>query len=475
MIIQKYPDSATQTTPQTILQLANPCVTTASDIKVGQGPQIAFEIPDDQAGNKSLGAAIAAQKQIDDDNDSTTRLTFFTTQNDETLDEAMTILGNGTVAIGTSTPSTTPKLEINGDGELLRLDGSGGGNRSIRFRGLSTSNPMLVTTDGSLHLHCEDNGSYMAFSTANTERIRIDGSGNVGVGTASPASPLHIEKDSSETNLIVRSNVGGSGSMVGGRLRLQLGAQSNSGSGNADTEAGDTLGQIMFEGQGTDYSYQGGNIKCVVETGDGDDNRSNQGTYMSFETINVGSVSPAEAMRITQSRVLAIGKTSDDSTSEGIWLRKHPVSGHGQIMCAGSGSSAYEGLYVRDISNNHLEFYASYHGTVAYRALYNMSDIRMKDNIQDITLGLDAVKELRPVSFDWNEPDKGKNVLGFIAQEVEDTSLKQLVGNYKDDNIADLKSLNKEGLIPVLVKAIQEQQEQIEALQSEINTLKGGE
>ena len=388
---------------------------------------------------------------------------------------AITIDSGERVGIGTTSPSSSTKLEINGDGELLRLDGTGGQARSMRFRGLSTGTPGFITIDGSFKLHCEDSGTHMEFHTADTERMRIASTGNIGMGTSSPASPLHIEKAASETNLIVRSNVGGSGSSVGGRLRLQLGAQSNSGSGNADSQAGDTLGQIMFEGQGTDYSYQGGNIKCVVETGDGDDNRSNQGTYMSFETINVGSVSPAEAMRITQSRVLAIGKTSDDSTSEGIWLRKHPVSGHGQIMCAGSGSSAYEGLYVRDISNNHLEFYASYHGTVAYRALYNMSDIRMKDNIQDITLGLDAVKELRPVSFDWNEPDKGKNVLGFIAQEVEDTSLKQLVGNYKDDNIADLKSLNKEGLIPVLVKAIQEQQEQIEALQSEINTLKGGE
>jgi len=140
--------------------------------------------------------------------------------------------------------------------------------------------------------------------------ITIDSSERVGIGTTSPSAPLHIKKDSSETNLIVQSNTGGTGSAFGGRLRLQLGAQSNSGSGNADTQAGDTLGQIMFEGQGTDYSYQGGNIKCIVQTGDGDDGRSNQGTYMSFETIDVGSVSPAERMRIDQSGNVVIGSTS---------------------------------------------------------------------------------------------------------------------------------------------------------------------
>jgi len=161
---------------------------------------------------------------------------------------------------------------------------------------------ILSDTDADTKVQVEESSDEdkIRFDTAGSERMIIDSSGNAGLGTSSPASPLHIERNSSETNLIVRSNIGGSGSNIGGRLRLQLGAQDNSGSGNADTQAGDTLGQVMFEGQGTDYSYQGGNIKCVVETGDGDDNRSNQGTYMSFETINVGSVSPAEVMRITQ-------------------------------------------------------------------------------------------------------------------------------------------------------------------------------
>jgi len=379
---------------------------------------------------------------------------------------AITITSDEKIGIGTASPAA--KVELNGDGELLRLDGTGGAARSIRFRGLSTGTPAFITIDGSFKLHCEDSGTHLEFHTADTERMRIASTGNVGIGASSPAAPLHIERASSETNLIVRSNVGGSGSNIGGRLRLQLGAQSNSGSGNADTQAGDTLGQIMFEGQGTDYSYQGGNIICKVQTGDGDDNRSNQGTLMSFETINVGSVSPAEAMRITQAGALCVGKTNDDTTTSGVWIRKHPTSSHGQIMCAGSGSSAYEGLYVYDISNSEYEFYASYHGTVAYRALSSLSDERKKDNIQNITFGLDAIKELRPVSFDWKN-NKGNDQLGFIAQEVETTSLKQLVSTYKDENIEDCKSLNKEQMIPVLVKAVQELSAKVEELESKIN------
>ena len=60
----------------------------------------------------------------------------------------------------------------------------------------------------------------------------------------------------------------------------------------------------MFEGQGTDYSYQGGNIKTIVTTGEGDDGRSNQGTAMTFETLSVGSVSPVERMRIASDGVI---------------------------------------------------------------------------------------------------------------------------------------------------------------------------
>ena len=127
MVISKVPSSDTQTTPETILTLSNPTYTTASDIKVGQGPRLVFEIPDDQSGNKATGAAIAAQKQIDDDNDSTTRLAFYTSGNDETLDEGMTILGDGKVGIGTTSPNRPIHAVMNGDAALFDRIGSAGG------------------------------------------------------------------------------------------------------------------------------------------------------------------------------------------------------------------------------------------------------------------------------------------------------------------------------------------------------------
>ena len=60
--------------------------------------------------------------------------------------------------------------------------------------------------------------------------------------------------------------------------------------------------------------------------------------------------------------------------------------------------------------------------------------------------------------------------IGFIAQDWQ-TNFEEV--EFVDEN-SEL-GLNYTETIPVLLKAIQEQQEQIEALQSEINTLKGGE
>ncbi len=104
MLIYRAPTSASQTTPETLLVLSTPCTSTSSNIPVGQGPRIVFEIPDDQSGNKATGAAIAAIKEVDADSNSQTSLAFYTSDDDETLDQRMTILSDGKVGIGETSP-----------------------------------------------------------------------------------------------------------------------------------------------------------------------------------------------------------------------------------------------------------------------------------------------------------------------------------------------------------------------------------
>ena len=150
--------------------------------------------------------------------------------------------------------------------------------------------------------------------------------GDIGIGTSSPGYLIHAVKAATETSMAIQSNIGGTGSAVGGRLRLQLGAQNNSGSGQADTQSGDTLGEVLMEGQGTDYSYQGGSIRCVVTTGDGTATRAEQETALLFGTIKAGATSQVEKMRLTGTGDLCLGGTNAEHTSADIGTSMHILS-----------------------------------------------------------------------------------------------------------------------------------------------------
>ena len=97
-----------------------------------------------------------------------------------------------------------------------------------------------------------------------------------------------------------------------------------------------------------------------------------------------------------------------------------------------------------------------------------ISDARLKENVQDIDVGLGAILALKPRKFDW-KAGKGKDIKGdrgFIAQEFEQV-FPQLVDQWADEapeGEAPYKSVRQD-LIPVLVKAIQE-------LTAEVNALK---
>ncbi len=107
------------------------------------------------------------------------------------------------------------------------------------------------------------------------------------------------------------------------------------------------------------------------------------------------------------------------------------------------------------------------------------SDARYKTNVSDLNYGLSAVMKLRPISYQWKDEKMkvgtGTN-LGFIAQELEtivpDAVVHTINGNDKETGAAPAEKesygVKYSELIPVLTKAIQEQQVQIEAQQTQI-------
>ncbi|MFC0605353.1 tail fiber domain-containing protein [Winogradskyella pulchriflava] len=109
------------------------------------------------------------------------------------------------------------------------------------------------------------------------------------------------------------------------------------------------------------------------------------------------------------------------------------------------------------------------------------SDKRWKDKVRDLPYGLDMVSQLRPVDYIRKNNEHETREAGFIAQDVKQL-LEEL--GYKDQGILTtddngFMSLRYNDFIPVLVKAIQEQQEiisnqnnNISRLEAELNALK---
>ncbi|MBI2798353.1 tail fiber domain-containing protein [Candidatus Saccharibacteria bacterium] len=89
------------------------------------------------------------------------------------------------------------------------------------------------------------------------------------------------------------------------------------------------------------------------------------------------------------------------------------------------------------------------------------SDERLKTNILSIDDGLDKIMQLRGVTFNWVSDPNGEQQDGFIAQEVQKV-LPELVST--DTN--GYQSLNKDGILAYLVKAVQQQQSQIDQLKN---------
>ncbi len=129
-----------------------------------------------------------------------------------------------------------------------------------------------------------------------------------------------------------------------------------------------------------------------------------------------------------------------------------------------------------DLGKSSCYWDAAYLYNVNYYVLYQYSDINTKENINTIDSALIKIQKIRGVKFDYKESlfsdidDKekqtekiaeSKNKNGLIAQELL-TVFPEVV---KLDEETGLYKVNYIEMIPILVEAIKEQQEQIEDLQ----------
>jgi hypothetical protein len=96
------------------------------------------------------------------------------------------------------------------------------------------------------------------------------------------------------------------------------------------------------------------------------------------------------------------------------------------------------------------------------------SDLRLKENIQVIPNALEKVKQIRGVTYTRNDTeDKDTKYAGVIAQEVMKVLPEVIMGSEETQY-----SVAYGNMVGLLIEAIKEQQEQIDSLKSEIQSLK---
>ena len=352
--------------------------------------------------------------------------------------------------------------------------------------------------------------------------MRIDSSGNVGIGETSPDKQLHI-KDSGTVGIVIESTdnaqnldidfYNNSGSAAG-RIRYAEGSGALSFMPNQSTESvvfrydGNvgigTTSPSFSAGTGLEISRAGAATLRVTDS---------DGTTGSTELVQVdadgylltrqsGSLilgtNDTERMRIDSSGNLLVGTTSlgdvNNIVNGHLFEAANSTAGEGAVgVYNNTGTANCPALLVlnrdtsTDSTNRFVQFYADVtsSGATAMGGIVGngasnvqfatLSDEREKENITPVANVLDKLMNLNVVSFDWKKNDEHVKA-GFIAQNVEKHFPEYVIENIANDGEEPRKGTTggmSAGYIAVLTKAIQEQQAQIESLKSEIAKLSG--
>ena len=376
---------------------------------------------------------------------------------------------------------------------------------------------------------------YLSFGTVSngssiTEKMRLDSSGNLGLGVTPSAwgsgitamdfgKQVSISSHTNGGNIFVSANTFYNGTnWIYKETRAASQYQQNNGlhawynapsgtAGNAITfTQAMTLSAAGNLGIGTTSPVDATNQKSItidatttsrIDLRSGGVARFNlQGNATETSIVNEGStpfvyyINGAERMRITSSGNLGIGTASptyrcdiQGNTNRGVQLVvKNADGNYGRIQFGATSDSLNYyiggGNYGADWtagSGVAMSFTVNQNATPATASLStsgvwtNASDKRYKENIKDLNYGLDEVLKLQPRLY--NIKGDSKINVGLIAQEVLEVIPEVVDSVYCEPLGEDRYTLAYGSLVAVAFKAIQEQQAIINDLKARIETL----
>jgi hypothetical protein len=287
---------------------------------------------------------------------------------------------------------------------------AGGGTAVTTFSGGSTGLTPNTATSGAVTL-----GGTLAVANGGTNATTLTANKvMVGNGTSGVLTPTKLHWDNTNSTF-------GIGRTPASNVVLDVEAPKFIGRFNSST--GTNAAYILFANTATNF-YMG------IDNSTGGDFSSVPNAcvfWVGGAVPYIFATSNLERMRITENGEIWMGYTT--------------------------GQGAYR-LQVKD------SVYVG--GNVSAAAYTTRSDYNLKDDIFDLKYGLNDVLKLQPVEYTYKS--NGSKQLGFIAQDIG-TILPEVV------SFEESMSVNYQAIIPILTKAIQEQQALIKALEQRIINL----
>jgi hypothetical protein len=292
----------------------------------------------------------------------------------------------------------------------------------------------------------------IAFSEGGTEGMRIDASGNVGIGTTSPATKLHVSGAGTTSGSYTNGDAVGqtlylqdTGNLAGNGGQILFGASQGIFAGIKSSIVSGTgpAGNLIFQTRDT----SGNVLDRMVVTREGNvgigtssPNASGQTHIVSASSSKAAAILAITATGSTSFPALIIEKQDNDSTTSQVFVNFNinaGGNGSGRINANGASQAAFG-------SN---------------------SDIRLKENITALPSQIDNVCALKPCEFDYK--DGSGHQIGFIAQEIQEV-YPDCVGD-RGDGILTVTGWSKTEAR--LVKAVQELKAENDSLKSRIEAL----